>query len=277
MASAVTSPSREAEMSVRRATRAREHRRRPVGGLVWTLIRTDFKTRYHGTLGGFMWALLKPLGMFLVLLGVFSFIFRSDPHYQLNLILGLFLYDFFSDATKTGLMSLNSKGYLITKARFPSWIIVVTSISNAAITLGLFFVFAFTYLAVIGHSPTWTTGALFVWYQLHHLLIVLGFCLGSSVLFMKFRDLNQVWEVIVQAGFFVAPIIYPLRILPERLHFYLYTWPPTPIIMFTRSVLVDGVVPSARAHALLTAEALVVFALGAFIYARYASRVAEAL
>ena len=48
-------------------------------GLVWTLIRTDFKTRYHGTIGGFVWALLKPLTMFLVLLGVFSYVFAADP------------------------------------------------------------------------------------------------------------------------------------------------------------------------------------------------------
>ena len=48
---------------------------RHFGGLVWTLIRTDFKTRYHGTIGGFVWALLKPLTMFLVLLAVFSYVF----------------------------------------------------------------------------------------------------------------------------------------------------------------------------------------------------------
>ena len=58
-------------------------------GLVWTLIRTDFKTRYHGTIGGFVWALLKPLTMFLVLLAVFSYVFASDPKYKLDLISGL--------------------------------------------------------------------------------------------------------------------------------------------------------------------------------------------
>ena len=47
------------------------------------------------------------------------------------------------------------------------------------------------------------------------------------------------------AGFFVAPIIYPIDVLPERLHFYLYLWPPTPVILFARSVLVDGKVPCA--------------------------------
>ena len=53
---------------------------------------------------------------------------------------------------------------------------------------------------------------------------------------MQYRDLNQVWEVITHAGFFVAPIIYPIDILPERMHVYLYFWPPTPVILFARSV-----------------------------------------
>ena len=120
-----------------------------------------------------------------------------------------------------------------------------------------------------------SSAGLFVWYQIHFFLIVVGFSLATSVLFMKYRDLNQVWEVVAQAGFFIAPIIYPLSILPERLHFYLYIWPPTPVIMFSRSVLVDGVVPSGFAHVLLTLEALAVLALGILIYRRYAPRVAE--
>ncbi len=271
-------PSGPAHLAAGPTLRVRARRRyAALGGLVWTLVRTDFKTRYHGTFGGFVWALLKPLAMFLVLLGVFSFIFRSDPNYRLNLILGLFLYDFFGDATKTGLVSLYAKGYLVTKAKFPSWILVVTSVSNAAITLACFLVFALLYLTIAGHPPTLVTAALFFWYQLLYLLIVIGFCLGASVLFMRYRDLNQVWEVVVQAGFFVAPIIYPLDILPERVHFYLYIWPPTAVIMFSRSVLVNGVVPTSRAHALLTLEAVATLTLGALIYRRYAPRVAEAL
>ena len=68
---------------------------------------------------------------------------------------------------------------------------------------------------------------------------------------MRYRDLNQVWEVITQAGFFIAPIIYPHRHPARALHVYLYLWPPTPIILFSRSVLVDGRVPSLLAHTLL--------------------------
>jgi len=248
---------------------------RAATGFAWTLVRTDFKTRYHGTVGGFLWALMKPLAMFVVLLSVFSYMFGSQPHYSLRLILGLFLYDFFAEGTKCGLLSLRAKGYLLTRAIFPRWIVVVSSISNAAITLGLFFLVLLAYLAVRGPVPSPATLALVFFYQLHYVAIVLGFSLGASVLFLRYRDLNQVWEVVSQAGFFVAPIVYPLDLIPERLHAYLYLWPPTPIMLFTRSVLVDGVVPSARAHAFLTLEAGVVLVIGAAVYARLAGRAAE--
>src|SRR6476660_5484968 len=114
--------------------------RRPsnLWGLVWTLVRTDFRTRYHGTMGGFVWALLKPVSMFLVLMAVFSFLFAQNPTWKLDLIVGLFLWDFFAEGTKTGLTSLHARGYLLTKARVPSWILVVTSIANAMITLLVF-------------------------------------------------------------------------------------------------------------------------------------------
>ena len=80
-----------------------------LGGLLWTLVRTDFKARYHGTPTGFAWALLKPVTMFLVLMGVFSFVFAADPNYKLNLIVGLFLWDFFAESTKVGLGSLQDR------------------------------------------------------------------------------------------------------------------------------------------------------------------------
>ena len=80
-------------------------------GLIWTLVRTDFKARYHGTIGGFVWALLKPLAHVRRADGVFSFLFACDPTYKLNLIVGLFLWDFFAEGTKTGLTSLHAKGF----------------------------------------------------------------------------------------------------------------------------------------------------------------------
>ena len=248
-----------------------------LGSLLWTLIRTDFKSRYHGTIGGFLWALLKPFTMFVVLLSVFSYLFVSDRSYRVNLVIGLFLYDFFGEATKAGLQSLHAKGFLLSKVKFPAWAAVVASVANAAITLGIFAVVIAGFMVASGGALRLSGFLLFVAYLLIYLVIVVGFSLAASVLYLRYRDLNQVWDVVIQAGFFLAPVIYPLTIIPERLHFYLFLWPPTPLVQFSRSVLVEGVVPTARAHAFLVVEAAVVFMVGVLVFRRHAPRAAEYL
>ncbi|PWT82888.1 MAG: hypothetical protein C5B57_07915 [Blastocatellia bacterium] len=259
-----------------RAAHRIETKRRIPFGLIWTLVRTDFKTRYHGALSGFAWALLKPVTMFIVLMAVFSLVFK-DPGYKLNLIIGLFLWDFFGEATKVGLTSLHTKGFLLSKARCPSWILVVTSVSNAVITLGVFFAIIVVFLTGEGGAPSPAMLGLFAAYCFALIVIVIGFALSSSVLFLRYRDLNQVWDVLIQAGLFLGPIIYPIGIIPERFHFFLYLWPPTPVIEFSRDVLVRGVVPTPTAHAYLALDAALILGLGALVFRWFAPQAAEYL
>lgn len=249
----------------------------PYLDLVWTLVRTDFKARYHGTLSGFVWALLKPLAMFVTLLAIFSFVFATEPNYRTNLLVGLFLWDFFAESTKVGLVSLAQKSFLLTKAKFPAWIVVVTSIANPLITLVVFAVAIVVFLAASGRFQGPASVALFALYLLLFLAVCVGFSLGTSVLFLRYRDLNQVWEVVSQAGFFVTPIIWPIGAIPERYHFLLYLWPPTPFVDFTRQVLVGGTEPTLRATSYLVAEAVIVFAAGLLLFRRLAPHSAERL
>lgn len=246
-------------------------------GLVWTLVRTDFKARYHGTASGFLWALLKPAAMFAVLVTVFSLVFPTEPTYKLDLIVGLFLFDFFTDATKTGMTALSSKAFLLTKARLPRYLLVLTSMTNALITLAVFATVVIGYLALAGRAPSPAAVAAFCAHLLSFTGIVVGISLSTSVLFLRYRDLNQVWDMVTQAGFFVAPIIYPLGVIPERFHLWLYLWPPTPVIEFARAALIDGVVPSARGHFSLALMAVLYLAVGSWVYRRFAPRAAEYL
>jgi ABC-2 type transport system permease protein len=247
----------------------------PIAGLIWTLVRTDFKTRYHGTLGGFFWALLKPLTMFFVLMGVFSYMFASDPNFKINLIIGLFLYDFFSEATKSGIVSLREKAFLLTKAKFRTWVVVFTSSSNALINLSLFAITVTIFIHVFKRPVSFFEALVFFGYLFQFWMLVFGFSLASSVLFLIYRDLNQIWELTLQAGFFVAPVIYPLGIIPEEAHKYLYVWLPTAVIQFSRSVLVDGIIVSNTAHGLLLASVVIVMAVGIVIYRSLGAKALE--
>ena len=246
-------------------------------GLLWTLVRTDFKVRYHGTWMGFLWALFKPLAMFLVLMTVFSFIFAQERNYAFNLLLGLFLFDFFSESTRVGVTSLAVKGYLLGKTRFPRWLLVVTSPSNALMTLSVVCLTSVIALSVTGRSPSLAALGLFGLCLLAMIVITIGFSLGSSVLFLRYRDLNQIWDVIVQAGFFVAPVVYPLGIIPEKYHFYLYIWPPTAVIQFSRQLLVEHHVPTLKAFSMLAGVTATIFLSGLLLYRHYAPSAAENL
>jgi ABC-type polysaccharide/polyol phosphate export permease len=259
------------------ARASRRHGSSSLAGLVWTLVRTDFKSRYHGTAAGFLWALLKPACMFVVLWSVFSFVFVSDDDYRVNLIIGLFLWDFFSDATHAGLLSLASKGYLVTKARVAPWVFVLTSLSNAVITLAVFAVIIVAFVAASGYEVSPGMLGLFLLYLAAYVVLVAGISMVTSVLFLEYRDLNQVWDVVIHAGFFVAPIVYPLEVIPERMHAWLYLWPPTPIVQFSRAVLVEGTAPSAVAHAALAGAAVATFAMGAMFFQRRVRRAIERL
>ncbi|HOG82080.1 MAG TPA: ABC transporter permease [Smithellaceae bacterium] len=246
-------------------------------GLIWTLVRTDFKTRYHGTLGGYLWALAKPLTMFAVLYGVFSVIFTMDTFYALNLIVGLFLYDFFSEATRTGVLSLHAKAFLLTKTKFPSWVVALTSVSSALITVVIFSIAVSGYIAVFKRPLSFLQIGCFSLYVFLFLVIIMGIVLAGSVLFLRYRDMNQIWDLMLQAGFFFTPIIYPMDIVPHKFHFIMYAWMPTVVIQFSRSVLVRGDIPSLTAHLMLAGSAGIVFLTGAVLFWRLAPRSMERL
>jgi lipopolysaccharide transport system permease protein len=242
--------------------------------LVWTLVRTDFKARYHGSMNGFLWAMLKPTCMFLVLLTVFSFVFQ-DPAYKLNLLIGLCLWEFVSEGTRTGIMSLDAKAFLIKKLRAPMWVLVLASLANAALTLTVFASGIVAYLYATGRGPSGAHLGLFVSYVTGLMVEVTAFSLASSVLFLRVRDLNQVWDVMIQAGFFLAPIVYPLGIVPERFHIYFYIWPPTAVIEFSRAVLMRNETPTMAAHIYLITEAVACLLIAIVIFRRFAPRAAE--
>ena len=245
--------------------------------IAWTLIRTDFKIRYHGSAGGFVWALLRPLSLFLVLQTVFSVIFPTDARYRLNLIVGLFLWEFFVESTRAGLGSLAAKAHLLTKVRVPAWLLVVCSTANALLMLSIFVAIIMATLVASGVVPGAVHVALFFTYLVQFYAIILGFGLASSVLFLRFRDVNQLWDLVTQVGFFAAPIIYPLAIVPERFHVYFYLWAPTPVIQFSRDVLVAGVLPTVKAHLLLLAASLASLLVGWAVFQRHQRRVVEYL
>ncbi len=183
--------------------------------LLAELVRTDFKLRYQGSVLGYTWSLLKPLLLFAVLYVVFvKFLkFGGDiPHFPIYLLLGIVLWTFFSDMTNQSLVSIVSRGDLIRKIRIPRWIIVLSASVSALINLGLNMLVVIAFMLFdnvdLLQTSLWLPLILFEIY-----ILGLGLSLFLAAVFVKYRDTNHIWEVIMQAGFYVTPILYPMTLI----------------------------------------------------------------
>lgn len=183
--------------------------------LLKELTKTDFKLRYQGSVLGYLWAVLRPLLMFAILYVVFAQILRFGgdiPHYPVYLLTGTVLWSFFSECTGQGIQAMLSRGELIRKIRFPKYIVVVSSTLTAVINLliNLCVVVVFALINGVEVSWTWALVPLSV-LELYCLSLGISFLLGA--INVKYRDVASIWDVLTQALFYTAPIIYPISMV----------------------------------------------------------------
>lgn len=186
--------------------------------LLSELVRTDFKLRYQGSVLGYAWSLLRPLLMFLILYIVFVKFLRiggNVPHFPIYLLFGIVLWQFFSDMTNQSLTSIVGRGDLIRKIRIPRWMIVFSTSISAIINfllnllvVGVFLIFNQVHL---------TANILLLPLILLEIYVfALGLSLFLSAAYVKYRDVSYIWEVIIQAGFYLTPILYPLTMITNE-------------------------------------------------------------
>jgi ABC-2 type transport system permease protein len=186
--------------------------------LLGELVRTDFKLRYQGSMLGYAWSLLRPLLLFLILYVVFVRFLKLGagvPHFPIYLLLGIVIWNFFLEMTVQSLGSIVARGDLIRKIRIPRWIIVVSSSISALINLGLNLIVVSVFLIIndveIMGTIVWLPLILLEVYAL-----ALGLSLFLSAAFVKFRDVNYIWEVGLQGMFYLTPILYPLALITNE-------------------------------------------------------------
>lgn len=181
------------------------------------LTKTDFKLRYQGSVLGYLWAIIRPLLMFGILYIVFAKFLRFGseiPHYPVYLLVGTVLWNFFTECTNQGIQSLIIRSDLMRKIAFPKWIIVLSATTTALINLAinLVVVITFSLLSGVQLSLTWLIVPVLI-VELYALSFGIALLLGS--LNVKFRDVQSIWEVLIQALFYAIPIIYPLSMVTQ--------------------------------------------------------------
>lgn len=217
--------------------------------LLRELVKTDFKLRYQGSILGILWSVLKPLALFVVMYLVFvKFLKFTDgtPTFPLVLLLGIALWSFFAEATSVGMRSIVDRGDIFRKINFPKAIIVLSTTTGSLIGLAINLLVVVIFALFSGVQFSWAVLLVPIGIiQLYFVAMGLAFIL--SALYVKFRDIGHIWDVVLQAMFYATPIIYPISMVantnPEIAKLMMLS-PVTQAIQDVRHNLIADTVPT---------------------------------
>lgn len=209
--------------------------------LLKQLVKTDFKLRYQGSALGYLWSLLRPLAIFLIMYVVFLRFLKFDfhvPHPTIYLLLGIVLWSFFTEVTSNGVSAIVGKGDLLRKINFPKYVIVLAVSVSALINLALNMLVVGVFMVADGVDVTMAI-LLTIPLVLELFVLALALAFILSAVFVKLRDMNYIWEVVMQGVFYAIPIFYPLYMVPEKAVKLMLLNPVAQIIQDMRHVMVS--------------------------------------
>lgn len=211
--------------------------------LLRELVVTDFKLRYQGSVLGYLWSILKPIFLFIILYIVFDKFLRLGrdiEHFPVYLLVGIVLWNFFTEATVQGLQSIVSRGDLIRKINFPKFIIVVSGTISAFINLIINTIVILVFCVI--NSVSISAEALLIIPLIAELYIFsLAVAFFLATLNVKYRDIGYLWEIFLQAAFYATPVIYPLQMVVKQMPWaasWLMLNPVAQVVQDVRKVLV---------------------------------------
>lgn len=218
--------------------------------LVRELSITQFKLKYTGSALGYIWSLAKPLMLFGVMYLVFSVLLKAGVgtyNFPVQLLVALVVWTFFVEATSTAMNAIAGAGGLIRKAYFPRWILTIASTSSVSLTFAINTVLVLTVTFALGHLDLSLRSLLAPLYFLELMVLVLGLSLLLSALFVFFRDLGHIWEILSLVLFYGSAIVFPFNRIPARFRDIVGLNPIAQIVEDLRHSLVDARIPSMEA------------------------------
>jgi ABC-2 type transport system permease protein len=257
--------------------------------LTLTLAYTDWKLRFFGSVLGYVWSLLRPLMLFGILYFVFSLIVRIGDrveHYPLVLLVGIVLFSYFGEVTSDCVQCVVDREQLVRKVTFPRMVVPLSVALSGSFSLVLNLVAVAVFVGASGVDPRLT------WLLLPIPLLLLvalaaGVGMLVSALYVPFRDVRPIWDVVLQGLFYATPIFFPIQFVIGQGHVLtklVLLNPLAVIIVDSRHYLLGPEAPSAATAAgsdlwlVLPAAVLVAaVAVGFWVFNRLAPRVAEDL
>ena len=212
--------------------------------LLEELVKRDLKIKYRRSVLGYVWSVLNPLLMMVVLTIVFSNLFKFDiPNYPLYLLCGQLIFNFFSDATTQAMNSILMGASLIKKVYLPKYIFPVARVLSSFVMM-VFSLLALLIVMIVTGATFHLTLIMLPVAIFYLFLFVMGIGLVLSVLVIYFRDIEHLYGVFLTVFMYMTPIIYPISIVPDWIKEFILLNPLTSYVDFFRECVMYGHWPS---------------------------------
>ncbi len=243
--------------------------------LIFALALNDIKLRYKNSFLGFIWSFLEPLLILTVLFFVFTHVIKNTiEFYPLYLLLGLIIWYMFTRSTTMGLSSLTDNAHILQKIYISKEIFVISSCLTGFMMMLIEFAAFGVFLAVFSFVPP-TTIFLFPLLLIELFILSVGISLLSSILNVYFRDIKFIWQVVLQAGFFLTPIIYSFEMFPANVRVILELNPISHFITTAHDLVLYGRLPTIYSVLYVMLITSSIFVLGYVVFRKKESKITE--
>jgi ABC-2 type transport system permease protein len=242
--------------------------------LIRALVARDLKVRYRRSAIGFLWTMLHPLMMMLVLTFVFSHLFRSNlPNFPVYALAGIVFWNFFSQAVVASMNSLRGNARLLTRLPVPKAVFPVATVLAGVVNLVCALVPLLLIMVATGH-PLRPSLALLPVAIVLAACLTLGVGLLLSPLAAFFTDTVEIVTILLTVLMYLTPVFYPVTIVPEDLRWVVEANPMHWVLDVFRLPIYDGVLPGVPTFALATIMAMLVLSIGAATFRATSHRIA---
>ena len=234
--------------------------------LLRTLVVRDFRVKYKASILGVFWSFLNPLLMTLVYWFVFSTIFQNSiENFVVYVMSGIVLFNYLSDSTNLGMLSIVGNAGLITKVYMPKFILPISKVLSSAINLLISMIPLLIITAVTG-VPFHRSMLLLPLVLLLLIVFCAGIALFLSACMVFFRDVQFLWSVLLTVWSFMSPLFYPESIIPARFLTLYHMNPMYQYLYFTRTIILGGVSPAPVSYLYCILCSAVALTIGMYVF-----------
>ena len=234
----------------------------------------DIKLRYHNSNFGYVWMFINPFLLLATLYIVFSNIMNLKiENYQIFLLLGILVWNFFSEATSKSISQLSESINTIKKIK-----ISVSSIILGA-NLSSFITFCVNLLILLlmmlfFKIKIFTAIRLFsILYFFLLFLLAISVSFFVSTMYIHFKDITHVWDFFLLVGFWIAPIVYPVSFVPQQYLKYYMINPITRIVSHLRNSVIYNYTDSSYQIMITVIIVVSIFLISIWFYKKFSNKI----